>query len=350
MARAPDRPEVGTATVDTAVIEANGVGRRFAGHTALSDIDLRVGEGEIFGLLGPDGAGKTTLLQTLAAILDPSEGTCRVLGFDTVREAAAVNARIGYMSQGFTLYQRLTVREKSCLCRQDTERTAARFRRAAGAPARNVRAHTVSRTARRAAFRRHAQEAGDLYQSDPSTAAPPARRAQPWCRSDLPARALAHVARIPAGGHDDRRHHFLHGRGRPLRSPSVSRSGAPDRDRLTAGDPAAWARRRVRGRFSYAGKGSGVARQRSAGARRPVAGGAHPLPGQPGQRARARSAGEFWRLSAASMAPRPRSRTSSPFLPDQRRSMLLPQSLPHSLRHRCKRRSRGWRDRSRSKT
>jgi ABC-2 type transport system ATP-binding protein len=111
VARTPERAEVGTATVATAVIEARAVGRRFDGRTALSGIDLRVHEGEIFGVLGPDGAGKTTLLQILAAILDPSEGSCRVLGFDTVREAAAVNARIGYMSQGFTLYERLTVGE-----------------------------------------------------------------------------------------------------------------------------------------------------------------------------------------------------------------------------------------------
>jgi ABC-2 type transport system ATP-binding protein len=94
-----------------AVIEAQGVGRRFGRRLALSAIDLRVEPGEIIGLLGPDGAGKTTLLQILAAILDPSEGRCRVLGFDTGREAAAVTARIGYMAQGFTLYGRLTVDE-----------------------------------------------------------------------------------------------------------------------------------------------------------------------------------------------------------------------------------------------
>ncbi len=63
------------------------------------------------GVVGPDGAGKTTLLQMCAGILDPSEGTCNVLGFDTVRESKAVAARIGYMSQGFTLYDRLSVEE-----------------------------------------------------------------------------------------------------------------------------------------------------------------------------------------------------------------------------------------------
>jgi ABC-2 type transport system ATP-binding protein len=96
---------------DSTVIAAQGVGRRFGRRQALSGIDLRVARGEIVGLLGPDGAGKTTLLQILAAILDPSEGHCRVLGFDTVRQAAAVTAQIGYMAQGFTLYGRLTVDE-----------------------------------------------------------------------------------------------------------------------------------------------------------------------------------------------------------------------------------------------
>jgi ABC-2 type transport system ATP-binding protein len=62
-------------------------------------------------VLDPDGAGKTTLTQILAAILDLGTGACRVLGFDTVPEAAAVTARIGHMSQGFTLYDRLTVDE-----------------------------------------------------------------------------------------------------------------------------------------------------------------------------------------------------------------------------------------------
>lgn len=80
-----------------AVIDAQGVGRRFGGRPALSGIDLRVATGEIVGLVGPDGAGKTTLLQILAAILDPSEGRCLVLGFDTIREAAAVTSRIGLL-------------------------------------------------------------------------------------------------------------------------------------------------------------------------------------------------------------------------------------------------------------
>ena len=94
-----------------AVIVAEGLGRRYRRSRPVENVDLTVRAGEIVGLVGPDGAGKTTLLQLLSAILDPTEGHARVLGFDTVREAAQVTSRIGYMAQGFTLYDRLSVAE-----------------------------------------------------------------------------------------------------------------------------------------------------------------------------------------------------------------------------------------------
>lgn len=90
---------------------AKRLGRAFGQTRAVDAVDLSIEHGEIFGLVGPDGAGKTTLLQLFAAILDPTDGNCTVLGFDTVRQSAAITARIGYMPQGFTLYKRLTVAE-----------------------------------------------------------------------------------------------------------------------------------------------------------------------------------------------------------------------------------------------
>jgi ABC-2 type transport system ATP-binding protein len=93
------------------LIEARALGRRHGSRTVLQDVSFDVGPGEVFGVVGPDGAGKTTLLQMLAAILRPSFGTCRVLGEDIVRRATRVQARVGYMSQGFSLYDRLTVAE-----------------------------------------------------------------------------------------------------------------------------------------------------------------------------------------------------------------------------------------------
>ncbi len=101
----------GTQAPAERVIEAVGLGRRYGGHTALSGLDLEVRAGEVFGLLGSDGAGKTTTLQILAGLLDPSAGNATVLGCDSVREAARLTARIGYMSQSFSLYGRLTVDE-----------------------------------------------------------------------------------------------------------------------------------------------------------------------------------------------------------------------------------------------
>ena len=93
------------------IVEARELGRRYGRRQVLSGIDLQICQGEIFGILGPDGAGKTTLLQLFAAILDPTSGSCRTLGFDTVLDASRVVSRIGYMSQGFTLYDRLSVDE-----------------------------------------------------------------------------------------------------------------------------------------------------------------------------------------------------------------------------------------------
>ncbi|MBI3345027.1 MAG: ABC transporter ATP-binding protein [Gammaproteobacteria bacterium] len=99
-----------TPAVDWA-IEAGGLGRRYGQRTVLSGLDLKIRRGEVFGLLGSDGAGKTTTLQILAGILDPSAGHAMVLGYDSVREATQITARIGYMSQIFSLYGRLTVDE-----------------------------------------------------------------------------------------------------------------------------------------------------------------------------------------------------------------------------------------------
>ncbi len=93
------------------VIVAEGLGRRYGRHTAVTGLDLKVRRGEVFGLLGSDGAGKTTTLQILAGILNPSAGRATVLGYDCVREAASLTARLGYMSQSFSLYGRLSVDE-----------------------------------------------------------------------------------------------------------------------------------------------------------------------------------------------------------------------------------------------
>ena len=92
-------------------VEARGLCRRFRHVEAVRGVDLEVRRGEIFGLVGPDGAGKSTLIQMLCGILDPTAGRASVLGLDTVRQAAALGERVGYMSQSFSLYGTLSVAE-----------------------------------------------------------------------------------------------------------------------------------------------------------------------------------------------------------------------------------------------
>ncbi|MCA9988617.1 MAG: ABC transporter ATP-binding protein, partial [Anaerolineales bacterium] len=85
--------------------------RRFRQTLAIADVSLTIQPGELFGIVGPDGAGKSTLLRLLAAVLDPTAGRITIAGHDSVAEAEAIKAMMGYMPQRFGLYHDLTVRE-----------------------------------------------------------------------------------------------------------------------------------------------------------------------------------------------------------------------------------------------
>lgn len=93
------------------IIEIRGLGRSFGNTKAVESLDLSLKAGEFFGLVGPDGAGKSTAIRLLCGILTPTSGEGRVLGLDLLREAEAIKARMGYLSQAFTLYGDLTVDE-----------------------------------------------------------------------------------------------------------------------------------------------------------------------------------------------------------------------------------------------
>ena len=93
-----------------AIIAENLV-RRFDGFTAVDGISFAVQPGEIFGFLGPNGSGKTVTIKMLCGILPLTSGAAQVDGIDVVRDPDSVRARIGYMSQKFSLYDDLTVRE-----------------------------------------------------------------------------------------------------------------------------------------------------------------------------------------------------------------------------------------------
>ncbi len=84
---------------------------RFQTLTAVDQLSLKISRGEIFGLVGPDGAGKTTTLRLLCGLIDPTEGTAHVVGYDVSRNPEKIRDRIGYMAQRFGLYQDLTVQE-----------------------------------------------------------------------------------------------------------------------------------------------------------------------------------------------------------------------------------------------
>ncbi|HSJ31248.1 MAG TPA: ABC transporter ATP-binding protein [Longimicrobiales bacterium] len=92
-------------------ISVRDLTRRFGDFTAVHEATFDVQRGEIFGFLGPNGAGKTTTIRMLCGLLPPTSGHATVAGLDVRRDAAALRARIGYMSQSFSLYPDLTVSE-----------------------------------------------------------------------------------------------------------------------------------------------------------------------------------------------------------------------------------------------
>jgi ABC-2 type transport system ATP-binding protein len=93
------------------VIEARELTRTFGAFTAVAAITFAVWHGEVFGFLGANGAGKTTAIRMLTGLLTPTSGEARVAGHDVYTGAEAIKRSIGYMSQRFSLYEDLTVRE-----------------------------------------------------------------------------------------------------------------------------------------------------------------------------------------------------------------------------------------------
>lgn len=96
---------------DEPAIRVRDLTRRFGNFTAVRGISFEVARGEVFGFLGANGAGKTTAIKMLTGLLLPTSGEARVAGYDVYRETESIRRRIGYMSQRFSLYEDLTVRE-----------------------------------------------------------------------------------------------------------------------------------------------------------------------------------------------------------------------------------------------
>ena len=92
-------------------VETRDLTRTFGAFTAVDQISLKIRQGGIYGFLGPNGSGKSTTIRMLCGIIEPSAGSGEVMGLDIVNQSEQIKAKIGYMSQKFSLYDDLTVRE-----------------------------------------------------------------------------------------------------------------------------------------------------------------------------------------------------------------------------------------------
>jgi ABC-2 type transport system ATP-binding protein len=98
-------------TAPDIAIEVEGLSKSFEGRPVVRDLSIKVRRGTIYGFLGPNGSGKTTTIRMLCGLLTPDAGHGTCLGFDIIHEADQIKRRVGYMTQRFSLYQDLSVRE-----------------------------------------------------------------------------------------------------------------------------------------------------------------------------------------------------------------------------------------------
>ena len=92
----------------TAVIQIERLTKTYGAHRGITELDLDVAEGEIFGFLGPNGAGKTTTMRVLLDLIRPTRGRAMVFGIETTVDPVAIHRRVGYLPGEFDLYDRLT--------------------------------------------------------------------------------------------------------------------------------------------------------------------------------------------------------------------------------------------------
>jgi ABC-2 type transport system ATP-binding protein len=93
------------------VIDVKGLTKRFGKRTVVDHFDLAAPKGAIYGFLGPNGSGKTTTIRMVCGLLKPDAGSGQCLGFDVIRESQKIKERVGYMTQRFSLYEDLSIRE-----------------------------------------------------------------------------------------------------------------------------------------------------------------------------------------------------------------------------------------------
>jgi len=92
-------------------IDVAGITKKFGAKTVVNAIDLQVRRGEIYGFLGPNGSGKTTFIRMLCGLLTPDAGSGTCLGYDVLKQQAEIKSHVGYMTQRFSYYEDLSIRE-----------------------------------------------------------------------------------------------------------------------------------------------------------------------------------------------------------------------------------------------
>ncbi|MGE5387491.1 MAG: ABC transporter ATP-binding protein [Hyphomicrobiales bacterium] len=104
-------PAESVATAPDIAIEVKGLTKSFGARKVVDDLTLSVQRGRILGFLGPNGSGKTTTIRMLCGLLTPDSGEGRCLGYDIRTQQEEIKRHVGYMTQGFSLYRDLTIRE-----------------------------------------------------------------------------------------------------------------------------------------------------------------------------------------------------------------------------------------------
>lgn len=92
-------------------IDVRGLTKRFGNRTAVNAIDISMPKGQVWGFLGPNGSGKTTTIRMLCGLLRPDGGTGTCLGYDIIKESREIKNQVGYMTQKFSFWEDLTIRE-----------------------------------------------------------------------------------------------------------------------------------------------------------------------------------------------------------------------------------------------
>src|SRR5881398_1570809 len=92
-------------------IDVHGLTKRFGTKLAVDHVDIAVPEGEVWGFLGPNGSGKTTTIRMLCGLLRPDDGSGTCIGYDVRRQPEVIKRQVGYMTQRFSFWEDLSIRE-----------------------------------------------------------------------------------------------------------------------------------------------------------------------------------------------------------------------------------------------